>query len=138
MHARVVAPLVLATVIAITGTAAAATTTVTVRDRSISRSVALTKGSQLKIVLANNNPSTGYHWVYATRPSPKVLKLVSDHVKSPAPDTGMPPVVVGAPQPRTIVYRARAIGSTSIRMRLLPPGSSKTAQTLTLRVRVTR
>lgn len=134
MRARLLASVVLTSAVPLAGTAAAAsTTTVTVRDHSVNRGVVLAKGARLKIVLASNNPSTGYHWVYAARPRKAVLALVSDRTVTPPQTT---PPTVGAPAPRTIVYRARAAGSTSIRLRLVPPGSTTTAQTVTLRVRV--
>jgi predicted secreted protein len=117
-------------------TAPGASTTVTVsQPGTITRKVTLNRGRRLTISLVDNNPSTGYSWSYTTKPSTKVLALVSDKTaKEPAAN----PPVTGAPQPRTIIYRAVAKGSTRLALVYLPPGRphGKPAATLKLTIRV--
>lgn len=110
-------------------TTAASGTTVTPKDNG--HTVTLKPGGRLTISLKDNNPSTGYSWSYKTKPSRKVLALVSDRTAS------APSGVTGAPQPRTITYRAVAKGSTRLRLVLHAPGSgTKPTATLALTVDV--
>jgi predicted secreted protein len=114
-------------------TAASKSTTVTPSDNG--RTVTVARGARLIISLKDNNPSTGYSWSYTRKPSGKVLTFVSDRTAAPTVSGAMG--MVGAPQARTIVYRARAKGTTHLRLVYLPPGrGTKAAATLALTVRV--
>jgi predicted secreted protein len=114
-------------------TVASAASGKTVTPSDTGRTVTLAPGGRLIISLKDNNPSTGYSWSYARRASRQVLVLVSDHTAAPTGAMGY----AGAPAPRTIVYRARAKGTTHLRLVYLPPGrSTKPAATLALTVRV--
>jgi predicted secreted protein len=109
--------------------AAALNATVTPKDNG--HAVSLGRNGRLTISFKDNNPSTGYSWSYAAKPSRSVLALVSDRTASE------PSGVAGAPQPRTIIYRALAKGTTRLRLVLLPPGrGAKPTATLALTVTV--
>ncbi len=104
---------------------------VTVTPNDNGHTVTLEPGGRLTISFKDNNPSTGYGWSYTAKPSRKVLALVSDRTAAE------PSGVVGSPQPRTIIYRAVAKGTTRVRLVLLPPGrGTKPAATLALTVSV--
>lgn len=48
------------------------------------QTLVLEKGQVFKITVASN-PTTGFRWMLATQPDPKVVKLLSQHYKSSAP-----------------------------------------------------
>jgi predicted secreted protein len=107
-------------------------TAVTITPASSGGTVVLGVGEQLNILLADNKPSTGYKWTYVEKPASKVLKLLSDKTATPKPTQ---PPTTGAPAPRTIVYRALAVGSTKIVLSYARRGGKPTS-TLSVLVRV--
>jgi predicted secreted protein len=105
----------------------------TVTPASDGRTITIAKGTKLTISLAANNPSTGYSWQYKTKPTTTILKFVSDATASPAPTQ---PPTVGAPQPRTIVYRALKTGKTKIALQYIGPDHTTVADSLSITVKV--
>jgi predicted secreted protein len=72
------------------------------------RTVYVKKGDTIKVTLADN-PSTPYSWSYQTRPSGKILKLVSNvYVANPHP-----PGFVGGGGHRTWTFKVLKGGTTS-------------------------
>lgn len=100
--------------LAIAATAPTAVVLTPAKDGAI---VTLKKRDTLTVVLADNNPSTGYSWVFTPRPNPNILRLVSDTTTPPPP-----PPTVGAAQPRTIVYTAATPGRTKFMLLNVGPG----------------
>ena len=107
-------------------------TTVTPADSG--RTVTITRGASLTVSLKGNNPSTGYAWWFTTAPNPAILELRSD-TTAPPPARTDDQFVVGAPQPRTIVYVARRSGKTKLRLRYVGP-SRTSARRLDITVNV--
>jgi predicted secreted protein len=105
----------------------------TVTPASDGKTITIAKGTKLTISLKDNNPSTGYSWRFASKPSKTILKLVSDTTASP-PQTQPP--IVGAPQPRTISYRALKTGKTKIALEYIGPDHTTKGDSLSLRVKV--
>ncbi len=105
----------------------------TVTPASDGKTVTIAKGTKLTISLKNNNPSTGYSWQFKTKPSTTILKLLSDATASPAQTQ---PPTVGAPQPRTIVYRALKTGKTKINLQYIGPDRTTVGDSLSITVKV--
>lgn len=98
------------------------------------RAIAIEKRETLTVSLANNNPSTGYSWLFTTKPNAAILKLVSD---TTAPPAVTDPPLAGAPEPRTIVYKALKPGTTKLKLSEVgpsgEPGTGVLAITITVR-----
>ncbi len=111
---------------------ASPSTTVTPADSG--RTVTITRGASLTVSLEDNNPSTGYAWSFKTAPNPAILELRSD-TTAPPPARAGDQVIVGAPQPRSIVYMARRSGRTKLRLDYVGP-SRTSADSLAITVNV--
>jgi len=105
----------------------------TITPASDGKTITIAKSTKLTISLANNNPSTGYSWQFKTKPSRTILKLVSDATASPAQTQ---PPTVGAPQPRTIVYRALRTGTTKIKLQYVGPDGTTVGDSLSITLKV--
>jgi predicted secreted protein len=108
--------------------------TITVGAGANGKTVVLHRTDRLRIRLAEN-PSTGYHWQFAKRPAPAILRFVSSTFVAP-PQTEPP--TVGAGGTRVYLYRARGMGRTTLRLKYVGPGSNAPVARryrLTVRVR---
>lgn len=124
--------LVLTTVAAgLVAAPAASAATVVVGERSNGRTVRLQPGDDLKVRVAEN-PSTGFTWSATLEARRDVLRSRGrEYQADPAPDGS-----VGGGGKVTYVWRARAAGSTRLRVQLVPPGGGRADRTLHFRVRV--
>ncbi len=99
------------------------TFTLTSKDNGMHLS--LVKGDTVKLEL-DENPSTGYSWVYDQKPSSKVLEELSS-ASTPAPQTSPP--TAGRSQTHVWTYRAQGAGATSVKLRYQPPGQTSGGDT---------
>jgi predicted secreted protein len=121
--------------LAIAAPAVTAPTAVVITPANDGATITLKKRDTLTISLADNNPSTGFSWVFTRRPNPAILKLVSDTTTPPAPTD---PPTAGAREPRTIVYTAATTGKTKFRLvNVSPAGQPETTLRVTVDVRGT-
>ena len=71
-------------------------------------------------------------WKFKAKPNKSILKFVSDRTASPAQTQ---PPTVGAPQPRTIVYRALKTGKTKLKLQYIGPDRTTVGDSLSITVR---
>lgn len=105
----------------------------TVTPANDGKTITVSKGGKLTISLEENNPSTGSAWKFETKPNKSILKLVFDRTAVP-PQTQPP--TVGAPQPRTIVYKALKTGRTKIKLQYVGPDGTTVGDSLSITVKV--
>lgn len=102
--------------------------------KSSGKTVKLDRGDTLRVKL-RETPGTGYNWRVTKKPASSVLKLKSNVFKLD-PQTPEGPSV-GGPGTRTLTYRVKGEGTTSLTIKLFPPGrGTKADKKFTLNVRV--
>ena len=94
------------------------------------KTVHLNRGDRLQVTLSEN-AGTGYAWRLTRRPMAGVLRGLSNRHVAPASTN---PPTAGTPGRRIVRWRAVGRGTTSLRLQLFPPGSSRAAQTYRLGV----
>ena len=102
--------------------------------KSSGKTVSLDRGDTLRIKL-RETPGTGYGWRVTKKPSGAVATLKSNAFKVDPQKPGSP--TVGGPGTRIFTYRAKADGTTSLTIKLFPPGrGTKAAKKFTLKLAV--
>jgi predicted secreted protein len=108
---------VLAVLLALPGAAMAKTVTVT--KKSSGHTLHLAPGDTLEVKLVES-PGQGSFWTLTKRPSRSVLTKKRGQLKTKnETKDGMP--IAGAPQTHIFVWKAKAAGTTSIRLGLGTP-----------------
>lgn len=78
-------------------------------------------GSEFKIVI-DSNPTTGYHWELVGEMDENIVEFVSRDYRADTPQT------VGSGGVDVWVFKALAVGETTIMLGYYPPGDSTEAQ----------
>jgi predicted secreted protein len=130
---RVLAPLALtATVLLLPATADAKQ--ITVGAKSNGKTITAAEGDKVRVKLTET-PGTGYGWRITTKPARAVLKFRRDLIKG-RPNPGDTPSV-GGPADHYFAWTAKGMGTTTLKIRLFPPGvNTKPGKTYKLTVRV--
>jgi len=132
MHRAPAVLLALATALLLPAVAQADTRSVGIK--SSGKTVNLDEGDTLKIKL-RETPGTGYNWRVTDKPASSVLKLKSNVFKMD-PQTPEGPSI-GGPGTRTLTYKVKGEGATSLTIKLFPPGrGTKADKKFTLKVKV--
>ena len=95
------------------------------------RTVALAPGQELRIRLSVCS-SCGYHWQIERAPDKAVLTRLKQRRQA----SNCRPPCVGGNEVTIFRYRARAAGTTTLRLGYIPPGGRKATKQFRLRVRV--
>ncbi len=78
-------------------------------------------GNEFKIVI-DSNPTTGYHWELVGEMDENIVEFVSRDYRADTPQT------VGSGGVDVWVFKALAVGETTIMLGYYPPGDSTEAQ----------
>ena len=130
---RALAPLALAaTLLLLPATADAKQ--VTVGAKSNGKTITVAKGDKVRVKLTES-PGTGYGWRVTTKPASSVLKFKGDVIKGRSNPGDTPSV--GGPADHYFAWTAKGMGTTTLKIKLFPPGrGTKADKTYTLKVKV--
>lgn len=100
--------------------------------KSSGKTIKLDDGDTVRIKLTET-PGTGFGWRVTKKPAAAVLKLKSNAFKVAPQEPGVPSV--GGPGTRIFTYRAKGDGTSSVTIKLFPPGrGTKAAKKFTLKI----